>query len=110
MPSWLLVLIAVAITASFIWSLRRATELFCVEVKDGAARHVRGRMPAALLSDIGDVVKRPKVRRAMLRVVTESGRPRLLATGELHSDQVQQLRNVVGRFDIVQIRSGRRAR
>ena len=90
--------------------IRRATELFCIRVEDGKPRHVRGRMPPALFSDICDVLSASRVQRAVLRAVSEGGKPRLIVDGDLHPDQVQRLRNVLGRFKLAQIRSGRRPR
>jgi hypothetical protein len=107
-PAALLVLGAIG--AIFWLILRRATELFCVRVERGSPRHVRGRMPPALFSDFCDILASPRIDGAVVRAVTEGGRPRLIVDGDLHPDQVQRLRNVLGRFQTAQIRSGRRAR
>lgn len=104
-----LILLVLAAGAGLLlfWSLRRALELFYVRIEHGRVRHVRGRIPPALLEDLRDVIQHSKIRDAELRVVRESSQPRLLVRGEVHPDQVQQLRNVVGRFRIAQIRAGR---
>jgi hypothetical protein len=100
-----------AISGLVFWLiLRRATELFCVHVRDGAVRHVRGRIPPSLFSDLCDVLAAPRVANAVVRAVTRGGEPRLLVEGELGADQLQRLRNVLGRFKTAQIRSGRRPR
>jgi hypothetical protein len=92
-------------------AIARANELFMVEVSNGAPRLVRGRLPQRLLDDLSDVVSRPKISRARLRVVSEEGRPRLIvASGELSDGQVQRLRNVVGMYRVQEIKSGGRRR
>jgi hypothetical protein len=103
-----LALLLACATLFVIWFLlRRANELFRVIVNQGRARHVSGRMPAALFHDIQDVIDRARVSDAVLRVVTESGVPRLLPHPGLTPVALQQLRNVVGRFNVTQIRAGR---
>jgi hypothetical protein len=98
--------ILVVLSVPLALALRRATELFVVEVRQGKPRFVRGRMPQALFDDIADIVARPKVRRAVLRAVKESGRARLYVSGKVGDAQVQRLRNVVGRHSAEQIRAG----
>lgn len=66
-------------------------------------------MPPALFHDIQDIVAAAGIARAVLRVVSESGAPRLLPHPGLNQVQQQQLRNVIGRFNITQIRAGRSA-
>jgi hypothetical protein len=107
-------LVALAILAASVIPLAiaiaRASELFTAEVRHGSVRLVRGRAPTRLLDDLQDVVARPRVRAATLRVVTEQGRPQLIARGELSETQLQQLRNVVGTWPVAKIRAGRRPR
>jgi hypothetical protein len=91
-------------------AIRRATELFVVKVRDGEAFFFRGRMPQSLLDEINDVVRRPKVAAAELRVVRRSGRPELSARGELSADQLQRIRNVLGRYGVQRIAAGGRRR
>ena len=92
----------------FIVSIRRSNELFVLQVRKGRTRFLRGRMPRKLLQDIGDVVRKPRVVSAEIRVVREGGVPRVQAKGQLSDAQVQRLRNVVGTYDIAQIQSGQR--
>jgi hypothetical protein len=81
-----------------------------VRVRDGAVRIVRGRVPARLLDDLTDVVRKPAVERADLRAVNEGGRPRLYAEGELSPEHKQRLRNVIGTWTVQQIRAAPRGR
>jgi hypothetical protein len=99
-----LVLLALALPLAV--GIRRATELFHLRVSDSRVKLVRGRLPQALLSEIQDIVSRPPVTRARIRVVLDAGQARVIASGELEEGQVQQLRNVVGRFQVSQIRQG----
>lgn len=87
--------------------LRRATDLCVIEVVSGRPRLRRGRLPPALMSEITDIVRRNRVVAGRLRVVTEGGEPRLVADAGFPADATQQLRNVVGRYRVAQLRSGR---
>jgi hypothetical protein len=91
-------------------ALRRATELFTVQVLAGRARHLRGKIPRPLLHDIEDIVAKPRLASAQIRVVSEGGMPRVLVTGKISEAQHQRLRNVVGKYQVGQIRAGKRAR
>jgi len=91
-------------------ALRRANELFCLRIRHDQLRLVRGRLPPRLFGDIEDVLRREKLERVELRVVTEQGRPRVLASG-LGDQAMQRVRNLVGGYQVAQIRAGsRRAR
>lgn len=91
-----------------VFSIRRSNELFVLQVRKGRTKFVRGRVPRRLLQDIGDVVRRPRVVSAEIRVVREGGAPRVRAKGQLTDAQVQRLRNVVGTYQIAQIQAGQR--
>jgi hypothetical protein len=97
-------------TALLVASAHRANELFLLEVRQGNAFVVRGRLPQRLFDEISDVVRRPRVTRAKIRVFREGGVPRVLARGEISSAQIQQLRNVLGGYQTAQIRAGGRRR
>jgi hypothetical protein len=91
-------------------SIRRAAELFVVKVREGEAHLFRGRIPQSLLDEIGDVVRSPLVADAELRVVRRGGKPELSCRGELGADQLQRLRNVLGRYSVQRIAAGGRRR
>jgi hypothetical protein len=88
--------------------IHRGTELFVLRVQSGKVVHVRGRLPPRLLEDIRDVLEKPGVPDAFIRVVTDDGKPRVLPGNTLNEMQTQQLRNIVGTYRTPQIRSGRR--
>ena len=104
------ILILAALAVPFFVALGRATELFLIDVSDGHAHHRRGRLPQRLLNDISDVVRRPAVARCEIRVIAEANRPRVIVRGKISDAQLQRLRNVVGKFQVAQIRAGKRAR
>ena len=91
-------------------AVRRSTELFVVKVRDGEARFFRGHIPQSLLDEIADVVRTPRVPHVDLVVVRRDGRPELSARGDLHPDQAQRLRNVLGQYSVQRIAAGGRRR
>ncbi|MBK7583582.1 MAG: DUF3634 family protein [Myxococcales bacterium] len=92
-------------------AISRSNELFCLQVRGGKARVVRGRLPQRLLDELGDVLGRPPLRSARIRVVVEDRAARVVVDqGSVPPDQLQQLRNVVGTFPVAAIRAGGRAR
>jgi hypothetical protein len=88
-------------------AIRHSTELFQIKVEKGKTSLVRGRLPLRLYNDIKDIVHRPAVARATIRCVAESGEPRVLPDDGLDAGRLQRLRNVVGHFEIAQIRNGK---
>lgn len=88
-------------------AIRQSTELFRIKVEKGKTTLLRGRLPQRLYNDIKDIVHRPAVPQATIRCVAESGEPRVLPDDGLDEDRLQRLRNVVGRFQIAQIRNGK---
>jgi hypothetical protein len=105
-------LISIGVLGLALWplivSIRRSTELFVIRVRDGQVRFSRGRMPQGLLDDIADVMDSPSIGRAELRAVRRGGRAELVTRGELSSEQLQRLRNVLGRYPVAQIMAGAR--
>ncbi len=99
------ILLAVALTPLVI-SIRRGTELFVLRVQAGRLRFVRGRMPQGLLDEIADIVRSPPLERATLTAVRRRGRPEWLVRGSVEAEQMQRLRNVIGRYSVQRIRAG----
>lgn len=106
--TWLLLVALALALVPLIVSIRRSTELFLIQVRDGKARFTRGRIPQSLLDDIADVVRSPPVERAELRAVRRGGQPEWAVRGALGSDQLQRLRNVLGRYSAQRISAGGR--
>jgi hypothetical protein len=104
---WLLLAVAVLVALIvFAISLRRSTELFIVEAARGRARLVRGRLPKRLFYDVCDIVERARLEAGRIRVVLDGGRPRVRVSDEVPDGVAQQLRNVVGAYQVAQIRNG----
>ena len=87
-------------------SARRKNELFRISVRDGQPRLERGRLPPALFDEVCEVVKRERLQQGTIRVVLEAGTPRLLLQADATA-AAQPLRNVLGRFSLVELRTGR---
>jgi hypothetical protein len=104
-------LIGVVVVFCVAWFLlRRANELCVVRVRDGKLRVLRGKAPHALLSDFDDILGRGHVRKGTLRIVSEAGVPRLMTPLGLRDDVLQQLRNALGRFQVLHFRTARPSR
>jgi len=91
-------------------ALQRANELFRISVRQGHASHVSGKLPRPLFHDIQEIVARPALQNVQIRVISEAGRPRVLFKGKISQGQAQRLRNVVGKYQVQQIRAGKRPR
>ena len=92
-----------------LWLAARAATTVCVlEVERGRVRVTRGGIAPRVLGDIADVVRRPAVARATVRITRDGGRAALAMTGDLTPDQRQQLRNVVGTVPLARLGRARR--
>lgn len=100
----LLVVCALVLAALGVFS--RANELFRGRFDHGVFRLERGRCPLALVRALDDVARLERLDGVTLSVRSASGHPRLTAAGKIDAGQLQQLRNVVGRFEVAQIRRG----
>jgi hypothetical protein len=105
---WLLLGLAVLLVLAvpLVVAVQRSTELFVIDVVDGGPRLVRGRLPKRLFGDVADVLERARIRQGRVRVVVEGGAPRVRPDGDWPDGVVQQLRNVVGTYQLTQIRNG----
>lgn len=101
---WLAVLIVIVIVAALV--LRRANELFALGMREGKLRVLRGRIPPALFGDLAEIIEREPLH-GELRVVSESGSPRLLLRGASQPSLEQAARNLLARYQVPQIRAGR---
>jgi hypothetical protein len=98
---------ALALVMMFAWLVStRANELCVVALSNEGARLVRGKAPRAFLSEAADVARRANIDGVRIRVVVESQLPRLVPSASLSDDVTQQLRNVVGRYNVGQFRLG----
>ncbi|HVJ21315.1 MAG TPA: DUF3634 family protein [Polyangiaceae bacterium] len=89
------------------WAIARSNELFVLRARKGKLDLVRGRLPQALFRELADVAERQRLDDLEVRAVVEGGVPRLLVRGQISEAAEQQLRNVLGRFKLTQIRTGK---
>lgn len=105
----LTLLIAVCcLLALTLFLLSRANELFAGRFEQGRFEMTRGRCPGSLEEELNDVARLEDLDGIRVSVRSMSGRPRLTAFGAISDGQLQQLRNVIGRFQVSQIRRGSR--
>jgi len=104
----LFVAIALAVLVLALLAFSRATQLFVGKFERGAFKLERGRCPPRLLDELADIARLERLDGVRLSVVSEAGLPRVTAQGAISDGQLQQIRNVVGRFDVARIRRGGR--
>jgi hypothetical protein len=104
---WFWVGLPFLLLLAFGYALRRANELFALRARAGKLELMRGRLSPALFAEFADIVERERLDQAEICVLSESGVPRLIFRGPLHSTAEQALRNVLGRYPVSQIRAGR---
>ena len=80
-----------------LWFSARSAITVCVaEVEKGKLRVTKGGLAPRFLEDLRDVVRRPRVKLATIRVLRAKDRARIEVKGEISDAQLQQLRNVIG--------------
>jgi hypothetical protein len=104
----------VAATLVLLALLRRAARsaiTVCVaEVRDGRIEVTHGGIAPRLLADLEDVVARPPVARATLRIIRSGGAAELEASGDLSPPQLQRIRNVIGSVPLAKLANARTRR
>lgn len=107
MSNWFWLGLPCLVLLAFGFALRRANELFALSAHAGKLEVIRGRLTPALFAEFADIARREKLDGVEIRVVSESGSPRLLLRGGPNPNLEQALRNVLGRYPVSQIRAGR---
>jgi len=92
---------------AFGFALRRANELFALSARAGKLELLRGRLSPALFAEFSEIAQRERLDNTEIRVLSESGVPRLVLHGGPHPASEQAFRNVLGRYPVAQIRAGR---
>jgi hypothetical protein len=92
---------------AFGYALRRANELFALTARAGKLVLLRGRLAPVLFSEFAEIAERERLDGAEIRVLSESGVPRLVLRGAPNPALEQAFRNVLGRYPVSQIRAGR---
>jgi hypothetical protein len=99
---------AVAIGLVALYASARAAITVCVlEVVAGQVFVRRGGLAPRIRADIEDVVARPKIERATLRIMRDRGCALLEVKGAVSAAQQQQLRNVVGSVPLAKLMNAR---
>ena len=106
MSNWIWLSLPCLVLLAFGYALRRANELFALSARAGKLELVRGRLPPALLGEFADIAQRERLDNAEIRVLSESGLPRLVLRGPANPALEQALRNVLGRYPVARIRAG----
>jgi len=107
MSNWFWLGLPCLVLLAFGYALRRANELFALTARAGKLELLRGRLSPALFSEFADIAVRERLDATQIRVLSESGSPRLLLDGAPNPTVEQALRNVLGRYPVSQIRAGR---
>jgi hypothetical protein len=100
-----LAVLGVATVVGLGLAARSATTICVLRVRDGRATISAGKLAPRIFSDIGDVVRTPPVRSAVIRIVKRDGRAEVRASGELSPAQAQRVRNVVGSVPLARLRN-----
>ena len=102
--------LGVAIGLWLVWSscFALAITIAVAEVRDGNLELTRGGLAPRVLGDLRDVVSRPKVKSATLRIVRAKQRARVEVRGEMSEQQAQRVRNVIGNVPLPQLVKARR--
>lgn len=96
--------IGVALLMLLVWaSSKSAITIAVAEVRNGKLEITRGAISPRVLGDLRDVVARPRVASATLRILRVRDRARIEVRGKVSPQQVQQLRNVVGNVPVAQL-------
>ncbi len=97
-----------AVALGILWfAARGAITVAIAEVREGKLELTHGDLSPRVLSDLKDVVKRPKVGQGTVRVLRRKDRASVEARGDFSDAQLQQLRNVVGTVPIAKLTNKR---
>jgi len=102
-PLIVMLVVTIATLSCLAFAARRAITLCVVDVRDGRIKVTYGGIAPRLLADIRDVLSRPRVMSATLRIVRSQGSAALSATGDLTDAQVQRIRNVIGSVPLAKL-------
>jgi hypothetical protein len=89
---------------ALLWFSARGAITVCIlEVHNGEMVVTQGAIAPRVLNDLRDVVRKPRVGRATIRVVRSRDHASVEARGELDEAQHQQLRNIIGNVPIAKL-------
>jgi hypothetical protein len=93
----------IVLVAAVLFAADRARTIAVVEFVAGRPRTVRGRLSARAFAEISDVAARNRLRQGRIVIRREGGRPRVDLSA-IDGNAAQQLRNVIGRFRLAELR------
>jgi hypothetical protein len=101
--------LGVAILFLLVWANARAAITIAVlAIESGKVRVTRGGLAPRVLEDLRDVVSRPRVESATVRVLRDRDHARVEVHGSIPEQQMQRIRNVVGSVKLAQLVNARR--
>jgi Protein of unknown function (DUF3634) len=87
-----------------LWISARGAITICVlEVVNGRVTLTKGGLAPRVFADVEDIVKRPKVKSATLRLSRAKDFAKLEASGTLTKIQRQQLQNLIGNVPVAKL-------
>jgi hypothetical protein len=96
--------IGVAIGLLLVWAnARSAITIAVAEVSEGKLEITRGGLSPRVVGDLRDIVARPKVASATVRILRAKDRARVEVHGDVSAQTVQRIRNVVGNVPVAQL-------
>jgi hypothetical protein len=99
-----LCLLAVALVVALGLAVRSALTVSVLEVKAGKIRVASRRSIApAILNDLRDVVRKPPVASATIRIMRSRGRAEVRFSGTISDAQAQRVRNVIGSVPLAKL-------
>ena len=102
--NWIILAICVAVIVALVVSADRRRTLVVIGFERGHARVTRGRVPPRVLAEIRDVAERNRLAKGSVTLRRESGEVRVDLVGVEDPRAAQQLRNVIGRFRLAELR------
>jgi hypothetical protein len=88
-------------------SARRAITICVIQVDNGQVDVRQGSLGPRLLSDVRDIVRRPKVKSATIRLSRAKDFAKVEASGALSKEQKQQLQNLIGNIPVAKLLAAR---
>jgi hypothetical protein len=101
--------LGIAIGLVLVWAnARAAITIALMEIREGELRLTRGALSPRVIDDLRDVVSRPRVERATIRILRAKAHGRVEVRGEVSEQQLQRMRNIVGNVSLAQLMKPRR--
>jgi hypothetical protein len=101
--------LATLVAVCALWISARGAITICVlEVVNGRVTLTKGSLTPRVLTDVEDVVRKPKVKSATIRLSRAKDFAKVEASGTLTKLQRQQLQNLIGNVPVAKLAGTRR--